>query len=251
MRYGDGDGVNVAKQWCGRKIPLEKEAALAMFIDSGGVMIGVAGRMALFAELVEGVPAGFGRLHQFMRITTPQEVRQECTLRALRACAARCHVLSSRLCTIPALRTLPRRKSRACVMVERSGVFAFGPSSARSMRFMRGASSRRGRIEKYLRVDGILGIPAVALEHSHSSSTVHIREVHKLSDRSLLLLCVCWRHLLLACVSSLLMLLSGRGRGSEYASWVGTTSDIRYGERRSFGKQDVVGVRAKRSSSCC
>lgn len=55
-------------------------------------------------------------------------------------------------------------------------------------------------MKRYVRVDGILGVPAVALEHSHSSSTVHIREVHKLSDRSLLLLCICWRHIVLVFV---------------------------------------------------
>jgi hypothetical protein len=115
MRYGDG--VNVAEQWFGRKALLEKEAALAMFIDSGGMLIGVAGRMALFAELIEGAPTAFGRLQQFMHISIPQEVRQECALQALRACAAcaaRCHVLSPHLCIVPALPSLQlRRGARA------------------------------------------------------------------------------------------------------------------------------------------
>lgn len=89
---------------------LEREATLAMFIESGSMLIGVAGGMALFADLVEGVPTAFGRFHQFMHIAAPREIRQECTLQALRACAARCHVLSPRLCTVPAFPTLERRR---------------------------------------------------------------------------------------------------------------------------------------------
>lgn len=58
----------------------------------------------------------------------------------------------------------------------------------------------------YLRVNSVLSVPAMALQHSHCSSAVHLCKAHKLADRSLLLRRVCWRHLVLA---SLYLLLFG------------------------------------------
>lgn len=99
----------------------------------------------------------------------------------------------------------------------------------------------RRRTKRYLRVDGILGVPAVALEHSHGGIAVHVREAHELSDRSLLLRCVCWRHLALVCVSSLSMSLLDRGRGSEDESRDGAARDVRCGKRRESSEQSVIG----------
>lgn len=54
----------------------------------------------------------------------------------------------------------------------------------------------------YLRVDGRLCVPVLALEHSCCRSPIDTGEAHELADGTLLLGIVGWRHLVLASVSS-------------------------------------------------
>lgn len=55
--------------------------------------------------------------------------------------------------------------------------------------------------QKYLRIHSRLHIPAIALEHPNCSIAIHLREAHELADRSLLLGCVYWRHLVSAALN--------------------------------------------------
>jgi hypothetical protein len=52
--------------------------------------------------------------------------------------------------------------------------------------------SKQGK--RYLRVNSVLRVPAVALEHPYRSGAIHLCKVHELADCSLLLRRVRWRH---------------------------------------------------------
>lgn len=64
----------------------------------------------------------------------------------------------------------------------------------------------------YLRINSVLGIPAMTLEHSYCSRAVHLCEAHELADSSLLLRRIRWRHLVLAILYPLWCHCSGQSR---------------------------------------
>lgn len=137
MRYGDG--VNVAKQWCGRKVLLEEEATLAMFIDNGGMLIGVAGGMALFAGVWRRCA------HCFRSIApVPTHCDSPRGAQGMRSASTAC-IRGPMPCALPTLvyrSCLPNSstsKVRACVAVEKSRILTVGPDIARPVRFQRSA----------------------------------------------------------------------------------------------------------------
>lgn len=92
--------------------------------------------------------------------------------------------------------------------------------------------------DKYLRVDGVLSVPAVTLEHPYCRSAVHLCKAHELADGSFLLRRVCWRHLESAPLFTLLLSVAVRQQSrSLCADSEMCGSETRETQRGKFGSE--------------
>jgi hypothetical protein len=177
-----------------------------MFIERGGVLAGLFGRQY-------GVVCGHCRrcVHCF-RPPAPFCARRSSSRGAsgMRAASTAC-IRGPMPCAFPALvyrSCLPTLQRRGCAraLVDRSRLFAVRPGQRTFGALCKRRNYWTGKeIMRYLRVNSILGVPPVALEHAHSGGAVHVGKAHELADRSLLLRRVCWRHFVLALLCALLL----------------------------------------------